>query len=86
MSFKNIARWIVIVASTVAIFGLGRVLIDDPPHYWEDVMEIIGLMCFFILNLYVCITRYEREENEESLFGLWIRTKKQKLRRELKDE
>ena len=53
---------------------------------WNISSALSGVALFLLLNIYVALARRDVVAFDETLVGLWIRTKKQKLRRELTDD
>ncbi|MCY3874263.1 MAG: hypothetical protein OXF88_08220 [Rhodobacteraceae bacterium] len=47
---------------------------------------VTAFVLFLLLDIYVAFARRDAATFDETLLGLWIRTKKWKLRRELDDD
>ena len=70
------------LAVVVILFAAEPPRMRDPGDYLLGAALFAGLS----LNVYVCLVAWSAGKESlfgESLLGLWIRTKKQKLRREL---
>ena len=90
MRISRIARAVAIFANAGILVALAFAGIVDPSRS-RDVelgafLAVTVLVLFLLLNIYIALARRDAGAFDETLIGLWIRTKKQKLRRELGED
>ena len=86
----RIARVIAILANAGILVALAIAGIVDPPRSRDiefgAALGVTATVLFLLLNIYVALARRDAVTFDETLLGLWIRTKKQKLRKELEGD
>ncbi len=84
----RIARIIAVLANAGILVALAIAGITDPPRHIEfrGFLALAVFILVLLLNIYVALARRDPVTFDETLLGLWIRTKKQKLRKELEGD